>query len=930
MLNEVKSRLLSGKKILKRSKYLNLINLLHLRNQRNLWSILAMTLIAYFPMQNSARAHVQLDNPLGGETFTEGDTVNIQWQLLIPHTQLNWDLYFSSDSGVIWQPIQLDIPTSQFNYLWIVPNIATQGGQVKIIMDNTGANYQDISGNFQISTLPVVPTKVFIPDTNFRNFLNATYPTFMDISGDSLITDSAATLTGTLDCNNQNIADLTGVEYFINITQLNCSSNQLTVLPDLSANTALQWLYCYNNQLTILPALTNNTALLYLYCYNNQLTTLPALTNNTALLYLFCYSNQLTALSDLSANTALQRLYCYDNQLTALPALTNNTALQGLRCENNQLTALPDLSANTALQWLYCNNNQLTALPNLSANTALQYLWCYNNQLTALPDLSANTALLELKCYNNKLDFSDAKALRIANNLPALSTFIYSPQYPFGDSASYVFCEGDTVALSISSQDSALSYQWFRGTDTIVGATDSILIIPNIMLADSGVYTCRSYGTALLNPPMLFAPGISEFVSEPLIVTINPSPSTPISSSDTACFGDFIPDLTATGTNVRWYNNAGLDTLVNSGSSFATGETAVGTYIYYVTDSLNGCVSPAAMVSLTIKPAPSTPVGSSQTACFGDFIPDLTATGTNLKWYNNAGLDTLVNSGSSFATGETAVGTYIYYVTDSLNGCVSPAAMVSLTINPAPSTPVGSSQTACFGDFIPDLTATGTNLKWYNNAGLDTLVNSGTSFATGETTVGTYTYYVTDSLNNGCVSPAAMVSLTIYPIPSAPPISSIPDTNGTGVGTATISVSGGTPPYTYLWSPSGGSDSVAINLTGGTYTITVTDFNSCTYQDSVTIGNITGIDQLSMSNDQLKIYPNPSTGKFVIEINVGQRENIQIKIVNILGQEVFAEEQTQISGTYHKQIDLKGYAAGVYQLQLITSRKVVIRLINVN
>jgi hypothetical protein len=73
--------------------------------------------------------------------------------------------------------------------------------------------------------------------------------------------------------------------------------------------------------------------------------------------------------------------------------------------------------------------------------------------------------------------------------------------------------------LSIASQDSALSYQWFRGTDTIAGAMDTVLIISNVVLADSGIYRCRSYGTALLNPPMVYS--ISEFVSQGIKVNIS-------------------------------------------------------------------------------------------------------------------------------------------------------------------------------------------------------------------------------------------------------------------------------------------------------------------------------------------------------------------------------------------------------------------------
>ena len=318
-------------------------------------------------------------------------------------------------------------------------------------------------------------SKAFIPDTNFRSFLNTFYPAFMDGSGDSLLIDSAATLTGTLNCSSQSIADLTGVEYFINITALDCKFNNLTALPALDSLTSLLYLYCNDNQLTVLPGLTNNTA--------------------------------------------LQRLECYINQLTALPDLANNTALAQLWCFWNQLTTLPDLSNNTALQQLYCYNNQLTTLPDLANNTALQRILCFNNRLTALPDLTNNTAMGEFYCENNKLDFSDARELRIAD---IITFYAYSPQNPFGTAGTFNFFTGDTLKLSIANQDSALSYQWFRGIDTIAGATDTLLIIPNVTLAESGVYTCRSYGTALLYPsPMTKGPGISSFVSEGFLVNIS-------------------------------------------------------------------------------------------------------------------------------------------------------------------------------------------------------------------------------------------------------------------------------------------------------------------------------------------------------------------------------------------------------------------------
>ena len=454
--------------------------------------------------------------------------------------------------------------------------------------------------------------QVFIPDTNFRNFLNANYPTFMDSTGDSLKTASAATLTGYLVCSSEGITDLTGVEYFNNIEGLICTNNQLTTLPALDSLSALKLLYCSNNPLTALPNLTGNSALESLECYYTQLTSLPDLSANTALTSLICLGNQLTTLPDLSANTALvqlncsinqiitlpsllanialQKLYCQFNQLTtlpdlsaitaleildcsnnqlstlpdlsthtgltqllcnnnqltslpglssnvalevidcrvnqltALPDLSANTVLQRLLCDSNQLTVLPDLSSDTALIYLFCNNNQLTSLPGLSSNVALERIACSSNQLTALPDLSSSSYLQHLWCANNKLDFSDTRELRIADSLCFLNSFSidYTPQNPFGVADTFDLFPGDTLILSIANQDNALFYQWLRGTNVVAGGpTDSILIIPNITSADSGVYTCRTYGDALKSPPMNWGPGLNGFVSEPFTVDLS-------------------------------------------------------------------------------------------------------------------------------------------------------------------------------------------------------------------------------------------------------------------------------------------------------------------------------------------------------------------------------------------------------------------------
>ena len=97
-----------------------------------------------------AYGHVALDAPQGGETFTPGETVQIQWHEVIAHNSLNWDLYFSSDGGQTWDVIMEDIDHGTLSYSWTVPEINTTTAQIRVVQDNPGTNYQDDSDNFTI------------------------------------------------------------------------------------------------------------------------------------------------------------------------------------------------------------------------------------------------------------------------------------------------------------------------------------------------------------------------------------------------------------------------------------------------------------------------------------------------------------------------------------------------------------------------------------------------------------------------------------------------------------------------------------------------------------------------------------------------------------------------------------------------------------
>ncbi len=109
----------------------------------------------------------------------------------------------------------------------------------------------------------------------------------------------------------------------------------------------------------------------------------------------------------------------------------------------------------------------------------------------------------------------------------------------------------------------------------------------------------------------------------------------------------------------------------------------------------------------------------------------------------------------------------------------------------------------------------------------------GNTASVSNLTAGTYTVSVSDS--NLCVDTAVFIigepsSLTVF-------TSSTPSSCGSSNGTATCAPSGGTAPYTYAWSPIGGTASTATNLSAGNYSVAVIDAHNCIQTSSVSVNN---------------------------------------------------------------------------------------------
>ena len=149
---------------------------------------------------------------------------------------------------------------------------------------------------------------------------------------------------------------------------------------------------------------------------------------------------------------------------------------------------------------------------------------------------------------------------------------------------------------------------------------------------------------------------------------------------------------------------------------------------------------------------------------------------------------------------------------------------------------------------------------------------------------GTYSVMVIDA--SGDTSSAAIAIVSEPTALSGGTITTTPDTNNTGDGTATVSaVTGGTTPYTYSWNTTPiQTSSNATNIAAGSYTVTVTDANGCTFSVPATVAPITGINETIDAKNGIRIYPNPT----VSELNVITpllNEGVVI-IYNIIGKQL--------------------------------------------
>ena len=332
-----------------------------------------------------------------------------------------------------------------------------------------------------------------------------------------------------------------------------------------------------------------------------------------------------------------------------------------------------------------------------------------------------------------------------------------------------------------------------------------------------------------------------------------------------------------------------------------------GTFNVVATD-INGCVgiSDAQVVGPDVIDINSS---SNPVACLDD------ANGS-VSWAPVGGVgsftvvvDTIDVSGSTMM--DLAPGVYNIIVTDS-NGCTNNEEVEVMNATPivaASESTAASCNGLSDGQVVVSATGGTGSFQYSENGNNFFEVAEFDNLSTGD-----YTFYAQDE--NGCI---AEVDASVAE-PDAIVITGIASEGAdTGNAVIDISVTGGTPGYSYEWTGPGVDGITSADLEGlssGTYILEVTDSAGCSM--STTFNVVTSLYELE-GGIEAKVYPNPSTGLFNISWTGFAEGYVDFTVIDARGRLVTSGVWLASASSFETVLDLNGLDNGLYRLSVIAN-----------
>lgn len=769
-----------------------------------------------------------------------------------------------------------------------------------------------------------------------------------------------------------------GVPDFSNLPKLQrllLSGSRLTgSIPDFSNLPELTSLQLAGNDFSgPIPDFSNMPKLIEIFINGNELTgSIPDFSNLPVLSHLWIRENNLSgSIPDFSNLPELTIFDANNNELTGpIPDFSNLPKLRTVFLELNQLTGpLPDFSNLPRLETLYLEFNNIgDTIPNFSNLPNLENLYLRNNAFTYANKIT-NLPFLEIfDIRGNQLTFDDIlRNIGITNFFGDLIDYRYGEQAPIPAVCDTIWAAtGSNLAIRLYF-DEALTdnvYQWFRfGQPYLTTQGQNRLNIYDLQPEDAGQYSwlvtnpnvpdltltvdpiylqVDNINQDSLNHLQLFMSDVFGRLGDTICFDVQAEPFDSLSSLDLSMKWDTtimqfvrvdnfnLPDLEITNFDLssNLTNNGRLTLSWESLTNLANGgeSTQEVTSLYNVCLQVQTDTCRNGLLEFTNDPLPLQVSNALDSCVFFDGRPGIFISSCNEEFRIPDESMYLAQTEYTDTLGFTN------YIKKSADNSIVDTLLLSIKKN---NREIGNVNDGRFEIAVQktantiDVTSQIQNLPGFEQIdqaiALDYwwFVQPNYTFVEADTTFGLNFYFEQEDLDRLSAAIGSEVrteDILFYKISDPGGENPCQNLAIAFDPTQTQVYTNSTMPSTSTW---------RIDNFGETSFIGMMDIDgfSCggmvVILQSVAAKEITGLEKIILS-------PNPSIGQLNLDIHTQKQTNLQLKILNNLGHNVYHKGLNLFAGSNRKELSLQHLPSGIYFLQLqneqgkLVSRKFVI------